>query len=725
MSEVQLRTEAVQEERNEAHYAIHFANRALVKRDWSDPRYVAGRAALDELMLVLTKAKWVLGAALGNHDGYISKSATPERDLAHASRLFRRVTARGEQIKAFLEGGDALPAFDPEGRVDTQGTEIKFFDDAPVVPSVCPIVVLEGSNYAMGRQYAQQVLDIFGPFIFSWHSEQEYTAEQRAEIGRWTALMEETMPEVVEFARGWADGASDRGVPMNHDQALAIWVGAKPPNTDARPTGFGSGAAQSDDVNAIYMGGGGLGGDKPLRPAEQPSKCSGACAWADGTIDGKLVMGATQDHDATFQATIVAYPDRGNAFIYTPFSPNGWIPALGLQFMGGHPGINNKGVDYVHHAGANGGEPVEEWGYGIRRGASTFHLLQFADTAQQARDAIMSYPVGDAGTILGSVGGMWADSNYGIAFEIRAGAPNPEHPVVRETTFDRAGKSYNFLYANNNAISPDSGGSNSAPTPDEGICYQWELEAGWFTTDPAVMASGSRGQRARRTMSKDSAARNRYLHRMLLEGYGRIDLDYMSMVYRQSVDLPEGDHDEVVRRYNAGEEWQVSTAHRANAITNLALPRNGDDGVYLACVGPANRAVNVRMPGHGYYYHDETAAFWEITLAQNPENLVRIANDLAQERIGTAGAALDRMKGRSFAGLNVLEAFLEDARKSAAEGAGFLTDAMAQDGDARLANISRALRRFTRAQVRANQVKEAIDPPACSPATLLPRDKAA
>ena len=37
-------------------YAVHFVNRALVRRDWSDPAYVAGRAALDDAMVALHRA---------------------------------------------------------------------------------------------------------------------------------------------------------------------------------------------------------------------------------------------------------------------------------------------------------------------------------------------------------------------------------------------------------------------------------------------------------------------------------------------------------------------------------------------------------------------------------------------------------------------------------------------------------------------------------------------
>ncbi len=46
-----------------------------------------------------------------------------------------------------------------------KGTEIDFAGDAPVVPEVCPVVILRGSSYEMGYQYAQQLVQIFGPWI--------------------------------------------------------------------------------------------------------------------------------------------------------------------------------------------------------------------------------------------------------------------------------------------------------------------------------------------------------------------------------------------------------------------------------------------------------------------------------------------------------------------------------------------------------------------------------
>lgn len=697
---------SVQDELEQAHYAIHFANRALVKGDWGEPTYVPARKALDEVMLILSKAKWLHGRATGTLAGYADPFDSPEaeaRIFETASALFRQVIARANEIQHCLETAAPLPPFELPGKLESKGTETLFYDDVPIVPSINPIVVLKGSNHDMGRQYAEQLLDIYGPFILQWHGDRQLSAENLAVMRKWEAELQQHMPEILDFARGWAEGATQRGVAMNYDQALAIWTGVNPPAI--APELMEDAGLFNAEKSA-----------EALRPADRNDMCSGAGAWGRATTDGELVFAATQDQDCTFEATIVAFPDEGNAFIYTPFAANGSIPVMGPHFMAGHPGMNNKGLAYVHHGGAGGTEAPSEWGYGIRRGPMTFHLLQFANSAKEALAKILTYPVGDLGVVLGSVGGLWADKSYGFSLEGRPGAPNPQQPIIREATFDREGQAYDFLYANNNSISPQSGHANNAPSQALGG-YTYELEAGWYTADPKLIHADGVVKSMWRRAARCSAARNRYQHRMMLAGYGRVDLDYMTMMYRQSGEVPSGSFEEISARFNAGEEWNVSTGHRMNAFTVVAKADNGDQGVYRGCIGPANRAVNSKDPGHGYYYYDETAAFWEVTLAKDPDAVCDRARELAEQRIGVADEALGTVDAQGFAGFAELDVYLSEARNALQEGVDIAGEAPAA-GDARWAAIARAVRRFTRAQVRANQVHEAIRKPADKPGML-------
>ncbi|WP_176598369.1 MULTISPECIES: hypothetical protein [Sphingobium] len=707
MTSENLSKASVQEQLDQAHYAVHFANRALVKGDWSEPSYVPARKALDDVMLLLSKAKWLLGRVTGTLAGYEDPFESLEEEayaLKEASALFNQASDRAKEIQQCLETGASLPLFALPGTLDSQGTETLFYDGVPIVPSINPIVVLKGSNHEMGRQYAEQVLDIYGPFIFQWHGRRQFSAENLAEIGKWEAELRQHMPEILDFARGWAEGATGRGVAMDHMQALAIWTGVNPP---AKATELMEDAGLFNAEKSL----------EALRPADRNDMCSGVGAWGDATTDGELVFAATQDQDCTFEATIIAFPDEGNSFIYTPFAANGSLPVMGPHFMAGHPGMNNKGLAYIHHGGAGGTEAPTEWGYGIRRGPMTFHILQYANSAKEALGKILTYPVGDLGVVLGSVGGFWADASYGFSLEGRPGAPNPPSPIIREVTYGRDGKTYNFLYANNNSISPLSGSANGAPSQALGG-YQYELEAGWYTADPKLIDADGFAKSMWRRAARCSAARNRYQHRMILAGYGRVDLDYMTMMYRQSGELPSGSFEEIAARYRAGEEWNVSTGHRMNAFTVVAKPDHGDRGVYRGCIGPANRAVHAKDPGHGYYYHDETAAFWEVTLAKDPEAVCSQARELADRKIAAARKTLATVDAQGFAGYAQLESYLSEAAKALQDGSEVEANAPALAGDARWAAIARAVRLFTRAQVRACQVHEAIEKPADKPEML-------
>ncbi|WP_145988136.1 C45 family peptidase [Sphingobium amiense] len=223
---------SVQDQLDRAHYAIHFANRALVKNDWSEPAYAPARTALDEVMLILSKAKWLFGRVTGSLAGYadpFESLAAEAAALQEASDLFEQVIARAKEVQAFLEDEQPLQPFALPGAIETRGTETLFYDGVPIVPSINPVVVLKGSNHDMGRQYAEQVLDVYGPFIFDWHGRRQFSDDDFAELRSWEAQLREHMPEILDFARGWADGATRRGVPMTYDQALAIWTGVNPP----------------------------------------------------------------------------------------------------------------------------------------------------------------------------------------------------------------------------------------------------------------------------------------------------------------------------------------------------------------------------------------------------------------------------------------------------------------------------------------------------------------
>jgi hypothetical protein len=110
-------------------------------------------------------------------------------------------------------------------------------------------------------------------------------------------------------------------------------------------------------------------------------------------------------------------------------------------------------------------------------------------------------------------------------------------------------------------------------------------------------------------------------------------------------------------------------------------------------------------------YH-ETNAFWELKLESSPEAMVAYARDRAHAYLGEAEALFARIDRRDPA-YDSLDGFLTAARSELKAG----DAARAKAGDA-TAGLSRRARAYTRAQVRARQVINALVPPATSPEDL-------
>lgn len=704
-TEFQRRLLQVQRLRTEALYAVHAADRAFVLKGWEDPVYVGAREALDDVLVALAEAKWTFGRLDGTYLGFAAPHADKRQAMLDAEAGFLAVVEACGSIKKACEQG-RVPAR-MGGPVLELRNEVLFASGIPQVPTICPIVVLQGASRDMGRQYVEQVIEIYGAWIFQQQAAAAFNAKELEEISKWTEQLLKYTPEIEAFALGMCEGAARSGLPLSREQALAIWTGKQPPAKDPRPMAFALNSESGDDsrVTAAYLG---VAASTPT----DSDMCSGICAWGRGTSDGSLVAGSSTDHDCTFMATIVAFPDEGFPFIYTPFSANGSVPVLGNFHFGGHPGMNGAGLAYVHHAGANTGEPMSEWGYGVRRGPTTLHALQFCSSAAAALEQEQRYPVGDAGISLGTAGGLYADRHFGCAVEARPGAPDSRNPIVRTHSYDALGNSYDFLYANNNALAPQSAHLNVPPPGG----YQYSLAGGWYTRDWAEINADPGPKAFRRHNTRSSEGRNRYAYRMMMQGYGRIDLSYMAMVYRQSGEVPEGSLADQRRSWEAGEPWNSSTAHRGNAFTALMKPSSAD-GIYCGCVGPANRAVQVRGPEHGYRYHDETNAFWELRLRGNPKAVAAAALEQAQVDLAEARRLADAA-GAAHAGAHMFAKWLAQSTEHLRQAQQLHAQAYSTKDDSNLAVISRCLRAGTRAQVRARQVIEALNPPADSPSRL-------
>jgi hypothetical protein len=402
--------------------------------------------------------------------------------------------------------------------------------------------------------------------------------------------------------------------------------------------------------------------------------------------------------------TIVAYPESGNNFIYSPFSVTGDVPLVGQVYMMGHPGMNSKGLAYVEHGGEmRMVEPKKYWGYGLRRGTSVFHTLRFADNAKEARDMELSWQVGDVGFAMGSVGGFYADSTYGYVMESR------KDPVaIREAGL--LGET-DFLYANNNILHPESGKAGWMQNSKDH--WKWDIHGGWYPRNfkmPDIFSlkrgreKTDRINNALSMMYQNSMGRNLYLFEMLSNGIGKIDIDYMRLVYSQSGSVPPGTWKEITRSYKESGKWgKYSSAHAGNALVVVMKP---DTGIYSLCVSEATRGLtpNVPEPNSGPIY-GETNAFWELKLASNPTDIAIAAMTKATELIDTAEHEFDKSGKSGMASLNEL---LFKAKSEYEKGILLMDAAEGSSEKENIYHIAGALRAFTRSQVRAMQVCQAL-----------------
>jgi hypothetical protein len=665
---------------------LMLANKKLGKLSYKDAVYAERVRAFNQAMIDLTRGKWYTARAMDTR---------ANADWEKASQNIRKSKNLAQKLYDMLHSGASTPiTFEPVS-LSANETEILFADGVPLVPEINPVVILQGSDYDMGYQYAQQVIQIFGPWIFERKAGRRFTEAEKGGIREWEQQIKAYAPEILEMCRGWADGATDAGVPMSYEDVLEIWTGHEPPATSYR--GAKEGLPSLDLLP---------------RPA-----CSGVAAWGRATVDGKLVTGSSGDHDCTHMVTIVAFPQTGNNYIHTPFAAHGDIREVGPMWMMGHPGMNNKGLAYVEHGGElRMVEPQKYWGYGIRKGTSVFHILRFANTAQEAREMELSYPVGDVGRPMGSVGGFYVDSTYGYVMESRK-----DPVVVREAGV--MGET-DFLYATNNAMHPDSGQAGWIKKQKES--WLWDEHGGWYPakfttfTLAKAMKSGAeeRTLSAMSFMYENSRGRNLYAFKMLNRAIGHIDAEYMKMLYRKPGTFPPGSWKEITATYNKTGQWgDYSIGHATNALVTIMQPDNGDEGVYALCVGTAARGLTTNTPVRAVPVYNETNAFWELKLAASPAGVTAAARQKAQEYLKQACQELGKLN-KSDAAYEPLKAFLDRAQSELQSGEGYEQCAQQATGNEAVYEWARATRAFTRSQVRALQVNQALVPPPNTPEDL-------
>ncbi len=650
---------------------IFLAYRELSKLDYDDPILPRRWEEYNQAVIDYYSGKY-LGSKAGR---------TGDKKLWRKSfKGFQKGKRIGQQLLKALKSGLNQPIAITNTPLHSNGTEIKFADDVPLVPEITPVIVIKGSDYEMGYQYAKQLVDVYGHWILEMRAGRKFSSKQLEELRKWEEQHRTHTPWLIEFVKGWTQGAIDKGIEMSFDDVMYLWVGDSQPSYD-------------------FLSSDGL-------PEIPPMACSGMAAWGRATEDGKLVTGSTGDHDLSYQVIIVAYPDDGNPFIYSAFGATGAIAGGGDLWFFGHPAMNSKGLAYVHHGGGPKFlEPKKYWGYGVRRAASVMHIMRYADNAKQALDIEMNMPIGDIGKgDQGTVGGFYADDNYGYIIESRL-----EPIAIREAGL--MGET-DFLYANNGVVHPEAIKAHWMNDSKEG--WKYDPHGGWRPKTPVGMtksiglflgwASGrlSTGDMMVRGMMMsydNSADRNLYMFNMLDAEKGNINQGYMKKMYRKGGKLPPGDFDKVVKNYQKTGDWgEVSTAHASNAITAVMKP---SEGLFSLCTGPAKKGMKPLLPGAILPIYNETNAFYELKLEESPEEALEYTRKFAEEFIREAEIILENAE-LNEASMAMYQSWFAEAQEE------FMIGCDDTDG---LYDVARSIRAFTRAQVRARQVINAFNPP--------------
>ena len=192
---------------------------------------------------------------------------------------------------------------------------------------------------------------------------------------------------------------------------------------------------------------------------------------------------------------------------------------------------------------------------------------------------------------------------------------------------------------------------------------------------------------------------------MMNRALGHVDFEYMKMLYRNGGTIPEGPWRRITKNFVKKGEWgEISTGHASNAMTVVTKP---DEGLYALCTGPAKKGLAPMMPSSAISIYCETNAFWEIKLASNPEGVATYAKKKALEYIVSADKELKKM-WKSDVAFKPLEKMLAQAQGEFANGENHITAVSNSSVNDSIFNWSKATRFFTRAQVHAKQVYNAL-----------------
>ncbi len=553
--------------------------------------------------------------------------------------------------------------------------EIPYADDVPLTPNVRPVLVVSGSDYEMGYQWYQQIVQIYGTIPLEERAHRNFNKEELEALKATQWYIRKYTPEMLDLVKGMVDGAKAGGVELSYEEVLAKWAGhayiVAPANHAAK-------------VPAESRA-------EKLPCCDKENDCTGFAAWGTATKDGKLICGGSGDHELMlldneihdFEYCLVVLPKSGNNFVLSTSTGCCW-----------HPGMNNKGVAMFHH-GATGycgrykSDKEADYGYGVPNVMITMHTLRFANTASEAQEMILSLPSGD-----GRIGGAWADVG-GNAFVIE----NRDNPRSIRKPGDNGEK--DFIYATNNLFAKELGSCYKA---SPGLPVEFIPHAGWLGT----------------SASRESIPRNLEIWNLLHNYHGKVDLEFAKMMWRFPAEPPrystleeaDADFDRT-----QGRNWNSHISETGNAMVGILAPDKGDKGKYFVSQGCAARINHPHWPYLRLYRIAPTYTFYELQLTSSAQKVVDAARDRAMYDMSYANQELRKLTYQDTA-YAPLDDIFNQAATEWQKGQYYQSRADRVKGNENVMLLGKSVRAFTRCQALAKQVFESLIPPPGRPEDL-------
>jgi len=205
----------------------------------------------------------------------------------------------------------------------------------------------------------------------------------------------------------------------------------------------------------------------------------------------------------------------------------------------------------------------------------------------------------------------------------------------------------------------------------------------------------------------------------MLQNYqGKVNLEFTKMMLRFPGNPSPYPIDKKAYYATQGEGWDQKVCNLRNMRAAIVLPDKGDKGAAHICTGPAGRvAYPSGAKGGDWYPIEGTHTFYRLALASSPAAVAAISKTDAHACIGQAYRKLMTVSYKD-PGYSVLNDLFSDAVAEYYQGANAHNRASFAMGNEALGYFSNAATAFTRAQVRAKQVYNALVPPATAPEQL-------